>query len=163
MMSFIQSSEHLKTVRSQEVAGYSHASKHGLLAWGEMQIIVKMLTGKRITFGVENQQRHRQCERQGRHSSRSAGRQLEDGKTLSDCNIQKEKFCVARQTRNGVERYLDERRSLRIRLVRLRSAWTDAGTSETCSSVFRQVGNEVQRVGSMRNSSSSRTMWMSRQ
>ena len=33
MMIFIQHSEHLKTVRSQEVAGYSHASKHGLLAW----------------------------------------------------------------------------------------------------------------------------------
>ena len=30
---FTQRSKHRKTVRTQEVAGYSHASKHGLLAW----------------------------------------------------------------------------------------------------------------------------------
>ena len=98
MMIFTQHSEHLKTVRSQEVAGYSHASKDCLR--GDMQIIVKMLTGKTITFDVENQQHHRQCERQGRHSSRpvialrrDTARRRED---TVDCNIKKAKLCVAR-------------------------------------------------------------------
>ena len=65
---------------------------------GNMQIIVKTLPDETNTLDVEDQRHHRQCEDKNGMNDRTAvidlrRKQLEDGKMLSDCNIQKTRLC----------------------------------------------------------------------